>query len=237
MCDPVTMGVTMGAMAGGGAYAAGGATIAGMTVGSVSLMQAATIGLTVGSSVMQVAAGREANKQDRISAGYDKQKYQDQATRYKEQADAQELQTSQDINDRKKLFLKNLSSNQAWMGSSGILISSASNRNLLQDNENTYKEDVSRIGLMGTEARYTSINQATDSLTARDSVEPLLQSKIKARNYSTVSNLANQAAELGNPFDKSAPKTKTKLSAEATNKNKYKMSVASQRKLRNPYGY
>ena len=236
MCDPVTMGVTMGAMAGGGAYAAGAYGVAGMA--SVSMMQAATIGLTVGSSVMQVAAGREANKQDRISAGYEKQKYQDQATRYKEQADAQELQTSQEINDRKRLYLKNLSSNQAWMGSSGALISSASNRNLLQDNENTYKEDVSRIGLMGTEARYTSINQATDSLTARDSVEPLLKSRIKARNYSTISNLAEQAAEVGNPFDTSTKKTpKTKLSAEATNKNKYKMSVASQRKLRNPYGY
>lgn len=236
MCDPITMGVTMGAVAGGGAYAAGGTALLGGM--AVTGMQAATIGLTVGSSVMQVAAGREANKQDRISAGYDKQNYENQAKRYKEQADAQELQTSQEINDRKRLYLKNLSANEAWMGSSGIAMSSASNRNLLQENLNTYKEDVSRIGLMGTEARYSSINQATDALVARDSVEPLLKSKIKARNYSTIGNLASQAAEVGNPFDTSAPKTKTKAPKNVFSGGGInKMSTSAINKLRNPYGY
>ena len=219
MCDPVTMGVSAGLLSGGAAYAVGG-----------------TIGLTVGSSVMQVAAGAAANKQDRISAGLQERQYDEQAKRYKAQADAQALETKQQINQRKREYLSTLSSNMASMGASGATMQSASFQNLLRDNERTYRQDVSALGLMGTEARYESISQAQDSLTAKASVRPMLETKQKQRTYETAGAFFNQAKEIGNPFDISKTKG-TKLSAEASNKKKYGMSVGAQRKLRNVYGY
>ena len=236
MCDPVTMGVSAGLLSGGAAYAVGGTTIAGMAVGSVSIMQAATIGLTVGSSVMQAAAGAAANKQDRISAGLQERQYDEQAKRYKAQADAQALETKQRINQRKREYLSTLSSNMASMGASGATMQSASFQNLLRDNERTYRQDVSALGLMGTEARYESISQAQDSLTAKASVRPMLETKQKQRTYETAGAIFNQAKEIGNPFDTSKTKTKAPknvFSGGGVNK----MSVGAQRKLRNVYGY
>ncbi len=221
MCDPVTIGVLAGA----------GAGTAATVYGSATLMTAATIGLTVGSSVMQVGAAYQANKADRISAGLQERQYDEQAKRYKAQADAQALETKQQINQRKREYLSTLSSNMASMGASGATMQSASFQNLLQDNERTYRQDVSALGLMGTEARYESISQAQDSLTAKASVRPMLKAKQTQRTYETAGAIFNQAKEIGNPFDTS------KLSAEASNKKKYGMSVGAQRKLRNVYGY
>tara|TARA_R100001126_G_scaffold86638_1_gene55314 strand:+ start:201 stop:914 length:714 start_codon:yes stop_codon:yes gene_type:complete len=192
MCDPITMGVVAGAGAGTAAYAG----VLG-TAATGSLMTAASIGLTVGSGVMQVGAAYQANKADRISAGLQERQYDEQVKRYKAQAEAQELETMQQITARKRDYLRTLSSNRAWMGASGATMDSASFNALLQDNMSTYRDDVSAIGLMGTEKRFETMSLAQDALVAKSGVRPLLKAKQSARNLETLSSVGSQLAEVG----------------------------------------
>lgn len=228
MCDPVTAGVVLGAGAGTAAYTAGTAT----------LMTAVSVGMTVGSGVMQIGAAREANKQDKIAAGLQKQQYQSQADRYKAQAEARDNEMQRELVDRKRQYLQNLSSNQAWMGTTGATMDSGSFRALLQDNYETYKDDASAIGLMGTEAKYESLSMARDSLTAKASVDPLLKSKQKARTLNTLSSVGGQLAEVGTDiFGGSTPKSR-----KPRNELKRTASTQSYEKLRKSllgkeYGY
>ena len=231
MCDPVTMGIAAGAASGFGA-----------TLMGIQTASAISIGLTVGSGVMQVGAASAANRADRISAGLQERQYEEQAKRYKAQADAQELETTTTIINRKREYLKNLAANKAWMGASGITLDSASSRNLLQDNYNTYRDDVSAIGLMGTEARYESISLAQDALTAKESVAPLLQAKQTQRKYDTISGIARQAAEIGtkisSPTDGTKKIKKVNQLRKAASPTAYNKLMKSQlKKLGKEYGY
>jgi hypothetical protein len=233
------MGIAAGAASGFGAYSAGAAGIMGMS--AMSFGTAASIGLTVGSSVIQLGAASAANRADRLSAGLEERQYSEQAKRYKEQADAQELETTTAIINRKREYLRNLSTNTAWMGASGITVSSASNRNLLQDNYQTYRDDVSAIGLMGTEARYASISLAQDALTAKESVAPLLKAKQTKRKYDTISSIATQAAEIGTKIGSSTPGTpktkKTNLLKGTSTRQAQNYEKLRRKLLGKEYGY
>ena len=190
MCEPVTLGILAGA----------GAGTAASVYGSASLLQAATIGLTVGSGVMQVGADYQANKQERIAAGLREQQFKEQEERYKAQAEARDLETTQIIVNRKKDYLRNLSANKAWMATTGATMTSPSFQALLRDNEDTYRQDLSNIGLMGLEAKVESLSMARDSRIARESIGPELKTSQRVRNLNTLTNVAQAGLEVGNVF-------------------------------------
>lgn len=224
MCEPVTLGILAGAGAGTAATVYGGA----------SLMTAASIGLTVGSGVMQVGAAYQANKADRISAGLQERQYDEQVKRYKAQAEAQELETMQQITARKRDYLRTLSSNRAWMGASGATMDSASFNALLQDNMSTYRDDVSAIGLMGTEKRFETMSLAQDALVAKSGVRPLLKAKQSARNLETLSSVGSQLAEVGTGFGGKKSKGRNILKETASPKAYEKLRRSL---LGKEYGY
>tara|TARA_R100001443_G_scaffold20454_2_gene32396 strand:- start:11782 stop:12456 length:675 start_codon:yes stop_codon:yes gene_type:complete len=224
MCEPVTLGILAGAGAGTAASVYGGA----------SLMTAASIGLTVGSGVMQVGAAYQANKADRISAGLQERQYDEQVKRYKAQAEAQELETMQQITARKRDYLRTLSSNRAWMGASGTTMDSASFNALLQDNMNTYRDDVSAIGLMGTEKRFETMSLAQDALVAKSGVKPLLKAQQSARNLQTLSSVGSQLAEVGTDFGGKKSKGRNILKETASPKAYEKLRKSL---LGKEYGY
>ena len=224
MCEPVTLGILAGAGAGTAASVYGGA----------SLMTAASIGLTVGSGVMQVGAAYQANKADRISAGLQERQYDEQVKRYKAQAEAQELETMQQITARKRDYLRTLSSNRAWMGASGATMDSASFNALLQDNMSTYRDDVSAIGLMGTEKRFETMSLAQDALVAKSGVRPLLKAKQSARNLETLSSVGSQLAEVGTGFGGKKSKGRNILKETASPKAYEKLRRSL---LGKEYGY
>ena len=199
-------------------------------------MTAASVGLTVGSGVMQVGAAYQANKQERMAAGLKEQQYAQQEKRYKEQAEARDLETRQSIINRKKEYLRNLSANQAWMASTGATMSSPSFQALLQDNQDTYRQDLSNIGLQGLEAKMESLSMAQDAKVARQSIGPELKTSQRIRNLNTLTNVAQAGLEVGDVFGSPSksrkPRNELKRTASTRSYEKLRQSL-----LGKEYGY
>ena len=227
MCDPVTMGIVAGAASGGAAYAVGGTTIAGMTVGSVSLMQAATIGLTVGSTVIQMGSQYQSAKSEQA-------KYRNQEIRYAQEEKERQLKQKSDENIRKTNYMSQLSSNLAIMGASGIEIGSKSFSNILLQDRETYKRDLDAIGLSGLEEKLSLLSSRKEAKIAHDSIDPT--AKMVATGLTGLAKTTEYWGEkTGDPgTNKTKIPTKTKSKQYHVGKDKPNLAY---RRLQNLYKY
>lgn len=122
-----------------------------MTAGTAATLAAVSqVGLIVGGTMMSINAQRQA-------AAYQQMQYAAQQKAYKDQADAAELQTIMDENDRKRKYLAQISQNRALLSISGTTVDSASNRAFFAAGKEVVKRDLQKIKLMGTEKRLAAL--------------------------------------------------------------------------------
>ena len=105
------------------------------------------------STLMSVQAQQRAGQLEQQRLAMIEQQYRDQA-----QSDA--LEAEEKARQRRKEYLTNISENRALMAQSGISLDSPSYRAFLENNFDTYRNDVNAIALEGLETRLNSLRNA-----------------------------------------------------------------------------
>ena len=79
---------------------------------------------------------------------------------YRDQAQSDALEAEEKARQRRKEYLTNISENRALMAQSGISLDSPSYRAFLENNFDTYRNDVNAIALQGLETRLNTLRNA-----------------------------------------------------------------------------
>jgi hypothetical protein len=117
---------------------------------AATLSAVSTIGLIAGGTMMSLNAQKQA-------MAYQQQQADFQARQYKSKADAEQLQTMVEENNRKRKYLSQVSTNRALMSSTGIDSDSASYRAFFKSNKEIVKRDLEKIKLLGNERRLAAL--------------------------------------------------------------------------------
>ena len=158
MCDPVTVGI----VAGGGAGAAAYGGLLGASAATAST--AATIGLTVGLGAMSISSQVQASK-------LQKQKFEAQKQRYKEEEKSELIAEIAATNKRKRDYITAYNEKVAQLSSMGRT-RDPSFRNILETDKRTLRRDLTYIGFSGFEKRLFNSAMAKESELAKQAVDP-----------------------------------------------------------------
>lgn len=165
------------------AAAAGvGTRVAGYGVSALSGMNAlntvSTAGRLYGGSLQQQYNNR--------AAELEQQKYIEQQKQMKAQIERDKLEARAQELDRRRTYLRNLSSNQSQMAVSGATIASASYSALLDSNKDTYFRDVNYIKMLGKERDYVNKTELEQSNIAQRSAQKQYKTQAKANTVKTL---------------------------------------------------
>ena len=159
MCDPVTVGI----VAGGGAGAAAYGGLLG-TAATANIATSATIGLTVGLGAMSISSQVQASK-------LQKQKFEAQKQRYKEEEKSELIAEIAATNKRKRDYITAYNEKVAQLSSMGRT-RDPSFRNILETDKRTLRRDLTYIGFSGFEKRLFNSAMAKESELAKLAVDP-----------------------------------------------------------------
>jgi len=132
---------------------AGFSALAGAGTTTSTALGLASLAVTAGSTLMSVQAQQRAGQLEQQRLAMIEQQYRDQA-----QSDA--LEAEEKARQRRKEYLTNISENRALMAQSGISLDSPSYRAFLENNFDTYRNDINAIALQGLETRLNSLRNA-----------------------------------------------------------------------------
>jgi hypothetical protein len=208
MCDPVTMAIMAGGASG----------TAAMAYGSATLFTAVGIGMTVGSTVLQLSS---MGAQQKI----DEQRYNEQARRYRTEKEQENLEMLKNQNILKRKYRDEFIKTYSGQSGKGITLGSTSYKQQLVSVMEDYKEDISNVTLSGLEKMANTESLARDVLLAKKGSKQ----RYKTQVFGTVANLGANLSLLGREL--STPAT----AAEASNKSLYGWDVGAQRKLKGIY--
>ena len=158
MCDPVTVGIVAGGGAGAAAY--GGL----LGASAATATTAATIGLTVGLGAMSISSQVQASK-------LQKQKFEAQKQRYKEEEKSELIAEIAATNKRKRDYITAYNQKVAQLSSMGRT-QDPSFRNILETDKRTLARDLTYIGFSGYEKRLFNSAMAKESDLAKQAVDP-----------------------------------------------------------------
>ena len=198
MCDPVTLSI------GAGAASAYGTTLA-VGTGATGLMTAASIGLTVAGTGLQMAAQQQARK-------LEESKFEMQKRRYEQEAIEERIATEQKENQRKRDYFKNLKANYAMTAGRGITQDSPSASRILQSNKEILRQDLDSISLTGFEREMFNRGMAQEAGIARQASSPMGE-------IATAVTGVSRATSLFSEINK--PKTGRNLLKETANSSSY----------------
>lgn len=127
-------------------------------------------------------------------AEYDAQMYEMQQEQQRQMAKNRELQMQEEINERKRIALREAKSNKATLAGTNIDLGSPSFGAFLQSNREAEKRDVSNLKLMGLQDQYSLQMGARQSGLAAKSV----REKAKSSRVATLlGGVADTAGTLG----------------------------------------
>ena len=189
MCDPVTLSIGAGI----------GSSVAAYTAGSATLMTAASIGLTVAGTGLQVASQQQARKLEEA-------KFEMQQRRYKDEAAQERIATEQKENERKRNYFRSLSTNYAMTAGRGITRDSPSASRILQSNKEILRQDLDAISLTGFEREMFNRGMSQEAGIARQASSPM------GEIASGVTGLS-RATSLFSEVNRPAPKKPFKVTA------------------------
>lgn len=203
MCDPVSMTLaTSSAMSTAGGYLAGTSMLSGVGVGMINAASAINsssafvqglrgIGMAMNVGNTLSAAGRiyggslqqQYNNQ---AAQLEQQKFIEQQKQMKAQIERDKLEARAQELDRRRTYLRNLSSNQSQMAVSGVTMASASYSALLDSNKDTYFRDVDYIRMLGKERNYVNKTELEQSNIAQRSAQSQYKTQAKGNVVNTL---------------------------------------------------
>lgn len=165
------------------AAAAGvGTRVAGYGVSALSGMNVLNTVSTAG----RIYGGSLQQQYNNRAAELEQQKYIEQQKQMKAQIERDKLEARAQELDRRRTYLRNLSSNQSQMAVSGATIASASYSALLDSNKDTYFRDVNYIKMLGKERDYVNKTELEQSNIAQVSAQKQYKTQAKANTVNTL---------------------------------------------------
>lgn len=159
MCEPATLALALGGASAYGTTLAVGTTTAG-------LMTAASVGMTVAGTTMQVASQRQARKLEEA-------KFEMQERRYSAEIQEERIAALDQANNRKKDYMKKMSAFYATTAGRGITQSSPSATALLTSNEDILRQDLNALSLSSFERRMFSQSMKDEATIAKQASSPI----------------------------------------------------------------
>ena len=159
MCEPTTLALALG---GASAY---GTTLA-VGTGAAGLMTAASVGLTVAGTTMQVASERQARKLQEA-------KFEMQERRYSAEIQEERIAALDQANNRKRDYMKKMSSFYANTAGRGITQASPSASALLTSNEDILRQDLNALSLSSFERQMFSKSMKDEATIAKQASSPI----------------------------------------------------------------
>ena len=146
------------------------------------------------STVATLAGTAYTMMQKQQTADYDAQMYEMQREQQREMAKNRELQMQEEINERKRIALREAKSNKATLAGTNIDLGSPSFGAFLQSNREAEKRDISNLRLMGLQDQYALQMGARQSGLAAKSVREKAKS---SRMATLLGGVADTAGTLG----------------------------------------
>jgi len=186
MCDPVTLSIGAGAASSYGTVAYLGGATAG------NLMTAASIGLTVAGTGLSMASQEQARKLQEA-------KFEMQERRYRSEIQEERISALQQANNRKKDYMRKMSTFYANTAGRGITQFSPSSRSILQSNEDILRQDLNAISLSSFEKEMYFKGMRDEASLAKQA-----QSSVGtiATGLTGLSKASNLTSELSKPAEK-----------------------------------
>ena len=138
------------------------------------------------SAAGRVYGGSLQQQYNNRQAELEQQKYIEQQKQMKAQIERDKLEARAQELDRRRTYLRNLSSNQSQMAVSGATIASASYSALLDSNKDTYFRDVNYIKMLGKERDYVNKTELEQSNIAQVSAQKQYKTQAKANTVNTL---------------------------------------------------
>lgn len=203
MCDPVSMTLAASsAMSTAGGYLAGTSMLSGVGVGMINAASAInsssafvqglrgiSMAMNVGNTLSaagRIYGGSLQQQYNNQAAQLEQQKFVEQQKQMKAQIERDKLEARAQELDRRRTYLRNLSSNQSQMAVSGATIASASYSALLDSNKDTYFRDVNYIKMLGKERDYVNKTELEQSNIAQRSAQKQYKTQAKANTVNTL---------------------------------------------------
>lgn len=153
-----------------------------------------TVYFAAASALATVAGTAYTMMQKQQTADYDAQMYEMQREQQREMAKNRELQMQEEINERKRIALREAKSNKATLAGTNIDLGSPSFGAFLQSNREAEKRDISNLRLMGLQDQYALQMGARQSGLAAKSVREKAKS---SRMATLLGGVADTAGTLG----------------------------------------
>lgn len=203
MCDPVSMTLAASsAMSTAGGYLAGTSMLSGVGVGMINAASAInsssafvqglrgiSMAMNVGNTLSaagRIYGGSLQQQYYNQSAQLEQQKFAEQQKQMKAQIERDKLEARAQELDRRRTYLRNLSSNQSQMAVSGVTMASASYSALLDSNKDTYFRDVDYIRMLGKERNYVNKTELEQSNIAQRSAQSQYKTQAKGNLVNTL---------------------------------------------------
>ena len=146
-------------------------------------------GMNVGNTLSaagRIYGGSLQQQYNNQAAQLEQQKFVEQQKQMKAQIERDKLEARAQELDRRRTYLRNLSSNQSQMAVSGVTMASASYSALLDSNKDTYFRDIDYIRMLGKERNYVNKTELEQSNIAQRSAQSQYKTQAKANVVNTL---------------------------------------------------